>query len=212
VASASFSPCAGIFGCNPWALPVVVVLGIAALAVGGFLFARRAADRRRIWVTAQVDGGINHSLGWGWQHGVGLVRDDEGLRVSARPIDSAPIKIRYRGNNRFLVESSFGLRDVHQGDPAPVREGDAGGIHQLTVRLYRKQPREAARSSPPPAALNDPAANALAARLDGGDTPSAPTPVPEAMVDSTSAATPPEASGPSTAAAAAPKDEGGTTT
>ena len=38
VASASFTPCAGLFGCNPWAMPVLSVLAIAAL-LGAVLIA-----------------------------------------------------------------------------------------------------------------------------------------------------------------------------
>ena len=122
-------------------------------------------SKSRIWVTAQVDGGANRSLGWGHEHGLGLDQDDAGWYASSRPLDTAPIRIKYTGKNRFLVQSSAGIRDVHQGDPAPVREG-TGDIHQLTVRLYRKQPREVTAT---PSAPPDPASvNALGARLGGG--------------------------------------------
>lgn len=165
-ASASFAPCAGLFDCNPWALPVLSALAIAAL-IGAALIAGRAYLRRsRIWVTAQVDGGANRSLGWGHAHGLGLERDESGWYVSSRPIDTAPIRIRYTGKNRFLVQSSAGVRDVHQGDPAAVRDS-AGDIHSLTVRLYRKRPREA--SAPPPRPPDAAGVDALGARLDGGE-------------------------------------------
>jgi hypothetical protein len=141
VASAAFAPCAGLFDCNPWVPPVLSALAIAAL-IGGAVIAGRAYVRRsRIWVTAQVDGGANRSLGWGHEHGLGLDRNDDGWYVTSRPIGTAPIRIRCQGNNRFLVQSAAGIRDVHQGDPAAVRD-HAGDIHSLTVRLYRKKPRE----------------------------------------------------------------------
>jgi hypothetical protein len=165
VASASFAPCAGMFGCNPWAMPVVSGLVIAALLGAVLIAARLYAKRNRIWVTAQVDGGANRSLGWGHEHGLGLDRDDEGWYASSRPLDTAPIRIQYKGKNRFLVQSSVGIRDVHQGDPAPVREG-TGDVHQLTIRLYPKQPREVTATPRTPDAAS---VNALGARLDGGD-------------------------------------------
>jgi hypothetical protein len=169
-ASATFAPCAGLFGCNPWALPVLSALAIAAL-LGAVLIAGRLYVRRsRIWVTAQVDGGANRSLGWGHEHGLGLDHDDDGWYASPRPLDTAPIRIRYKGKNRFLVQSAAGIRDVHQGDPAPVRVG-AGHIHQLIIRLYPKQPREVTAT---PRAPDEASANALGARLDGGDAGSTP--------------------------------------
>ena len=169
-ASASFAPCAGLFGCNPWAMPVLSVLVIALLLGAVLIAGRLYANRTRIWVTAQIDGGANRSLGWGHEHGLGLDRDDEGWFASSRPLDSAPIRIKYKGKNRFLVQSAVGIRDVHQGDPAPVRVG-AGDVHQLTIRLYPKQPREVTAT---PGAPDQARGNALAARLDGGDADSTP--------------------------------------
>jgi Fibronectin type III domain len=164
-ASASFTPCAGLFGCNPWALPVLSGIVIAALLGAVLIAGRRYAARRRIWVTAQVDGGANRSLGWGHEHGLGLDHDDAGWHANARPLDTAPIRIRYTGKNRFFVQSAAGIRDVHQGDPAPVRDG-TGDIHHLTIRLYRKPPREVTAT---PRAPDEASGNALGARLDGGD-------------------------------------------
>lgn len=164
-ASASFTPCAGLFGCNPWALPVVSVLAIAALLGAVLIAGRLYVLRTRIWVTAQVDAGANRSLGWGHAHGLGLERDDDGWYASPRPLDTAPIKIQYKGKNRFLVQSSAGIRDVHQGDPAPIRVG-TGEVHQLIIRLYPKQPREATAT---PRTPDQAGVEALGARLDGGD-------------------------------------------
>lgn len=165
-ASASFMPCGGLFECNPWATWVVVGLILVAL-FGAVLIARRLyVARSRVWVTAQVDGGPNRPLGWGPELGVTLDRDDDGWYATQRPLDGAPIRIRYRGNNRFLVQSSAGVRDVHQGDAAPVRES-TGDTHQLTLRRYRHQPREAPATAPAP---DQASVSALDARLDGGDT------------------------------------------
>ena len=70
------------------------------------------------------------------------------------------------------MHSPAGIRNVHQGDPAPVREG-TGEIHQLIIRLYRKPPREVTetqRRKPP----DEASVNALGARLGDGNAGSAP--------------------------------------
>ena len=164
-ASASFAPCGGVFECNPWAKWVVSGLVLAALLGAALFVARRYARRNRVWITAQVDGGPDRPLGWGPQLGVGLDVDDRGLYAAERPLDTAPIRIRYAGKNRFLVQSPAGVRNVHQGDPASVREG-TGETHQLILRSHGEPPRAApARPTPPDAA----SVNDLGARLDGGD-------------------------------------------
>ena len=173
VASASFTPCGGFLGCNPWAVPALSGLAIAALLGAVLIAGRRFLRTSRIWVTTQVDGGANRSLGWGHEHGVGLDHDEAGWYATPRTIEKAPIRISYVGKNRFNVQSSAGVRNVHQGDPATVREGN-GEIHQLTIRLYRKPPREVTatqRPSPPPDAAS---VDALGARLGGGNAASTP--------------------------------------
>ncbi len=173
-ASAAFTPCGGLFDCDPWAIWVVSGLGLAALLGGVVIATRRYVARHRVWVTAQVDGGANRPLGWGPELGVGLDRGDDGWYATPRPLDGAPIQIRYRGNNRFLVKSRAGIRDVHQGDPAPVRES-TGETHQLTLRLYRDPPHQATTK---PGAPDEASAGTLGARLDGGDTGSTAPPSP----------------------------------
>ncbi|HVE26869.1 MAG TPA: fibronectin type III domain-containing protein [Sporichthya sp.] len=172
IASASFAACSGLFACNPWALYVASGGAIVAILAGLLIVARVYRRRNRVWVTAQVDGGPNRPIGWGPRLGVALDQDEDGWFAALRPLDGAPIRVRYQGKNRFLVQSSAGVRDVHQGDPASVREG-SGETHQLTLRLYRQPPREAtppARQKPP-----DPeTGSALGARLDGRDEGSAP--------------------------------------
>jgi hypothetical protein len=174
-----------------WLLPLVVALGIVAMLVAALLYWRRAMDRRRMWITAQVDGGANRSIGWGQAHGLGLERDADGWYASARPIDVAPIRIRYTGKNRFLVQSAAGMKDVHQGDPVPVREG-TDEVHQLTIRLYRKEPKEVTRT---PSVPSDPGAGALAARLgdsDAGQQPAPDQPLPPAAAPAPESAPAPD--------------------
>jgi len=173
--------CTGsLFECNPLALWVAVGGAVVAI-LGGLLAATRLyARRNRVWVTAQVDGGPNRPLGWGPRLGIGLDSDESGIYAAPRPLKGAPIRVRYIGNNRFLVESSAGPRDVHQGDPASVREG-SGETHQLILRRYvRRTGEEApARRAPAPADRNE----EVAARLNGSQAdaaPDAPDSTPEA--------------------------------
>jgi hypothetical protein len=164
VASAAFTPCAAL-DCNP--LLKYGLIGAAvlvALAVAAYV-ARRYAMRNRVWISAQVDGGENRSLGWGPELGIRLEREDEGWFAKVRPLDGSAIRVRYEGKARFLVNSKAGAHDVHQGDPAPVRD-EAGNLHQLIVRLYRRPPRERTRT---PAPVDPKAGAEVGARLEGKD-------------------------------------------
>ena len=166
-------PCTGgLFECNPWAVWVAAGGGVLAILGGLLLATRLYARRNRVWVTAQVDGGANRPLGWGPQLGVGLDRDEEGWFAAQRPIKGAPIQVRYTGNNRFVVQSSAGVRDVHQGDPATVREG-SGESHQLILRRYARRTGEEAPAQRAPAPA-DAGGQDVVARLDGSDAGSTP--------------------------------------
>ena len=165
VASASFSPCGGIFECQPWtkfALIGVVLVGGLAMAIYAF---RRYSRRNRVWITAQVDGGANRPLGWGPEVGIRIDRDDGGWFATLRPYEGSDIKAQYQGSERFLVTSKAGIRDVHQGDPAPVRDHD-GVLHELILRRYRQKPQE--RVAPAPAEAKQ--GSQLGERLEGKDT------------------------------------------
>jgi Fibronectin type III domain len=175
-ASAAFVPCSGIFACNPLAIYVAAGGGILAILVAFLVASRLYARRNRVWVTAQVDGGANRPLGWGPRLGIGLEADEDGWFAAPRPRKRAQIHARYLGNNRFLVESAAGTRDVHQGDPASVRE-EGGEPHQLILRLYRRRLGEEAPHRPAPAPApraSDAGADAIVARLEGGEAPEPP--------------------------------------
>ena len=172
VASARFSPCGGLFDCQPWTR-FVAIGGVvaAALAIGIYAF-NRYRRRNRVWVTAQVDGGANTPLGWGPDIGIRLDRGEEGWFAALQPYEQSEIKARYRGDERFVVTSKAGIRDVHQGDPAPVRD-EAGAIHELILRRYRQRPKERAAAPPPPKDVAP--SEGLGERLEGKE----PTPPPE---------------------------------
>jgi hypothetical protein len=168
VASARFSPCGSFLDCNPlvkWGgLGLIVVATLLAIAY----IARRYGRRNRVWVTAQVDGGENRPLGWGPDLGIRLDRDEGGWFAALRPFEGSEIKAQYRGSSRFLVQSKAGIRDVHQGDPAPVRD-EEGGLHELILRRYRQRPKDRGATPPKP----DPKAGELGQRLEGKE-PEAP--------------------------------------
>lgn len=168
VASAAFSPCGGVFECAPWTKFATLGLLLLAGAFIGVYAWRRYSRRNRVWVTAQVDGGANRPLGWGPDLGIDLQRDDGGWFASVLPFESSEIKVQYRGRERFLVTSKAGIRDVHQGDPALIRD-KAGAMHQLILRRYRQKPQERGTAkAPSPAEAGQ--GSGLGARL--GATPS----------------------------------------
>ena len=104
--------------------------------------ARRYQRRNRVWITAQVDGGENRSLGWGPEIGIQLDRDaGGGWFASLRALEGSDIRARYRGEERFVVTNKSNVSDVHQGDPAQVRDPE-GGRHDLILRRYRSKPKE----------------------------------------------------------------------
>jgi Fibronectin type III domain len=163
--SASFSPCGGLLDCNPWAKWVLGGVVLVALLGGAFLFVQQYRRRNRTWITAQVDGGENRPLGWGPELGIRLVEDDTGWFAAALPPEGAKVKVRYRGENRFVVTAGTRVATVHQGDATSVRD-DAGAYHQVILRRYRDRPRDrtAARTS-----ADEAGSSALTARLGAAE-------------------------------------------
>ncbi|MEO5703475.1 MAG: fibronectin type III domain-containing protein, partial [Candidatus Limnocylindrales bacterium] len=173
VASAAFSPCAGL-DCSP--LLKFGLLGgsvLAGLALAAYV-ARRYARRNRVWISAQVDGGENRSLGWGPDIGVELERDDVGWFATLRPLEGARLPVRYVGSQRFAVGKGSGIRDVHQGDPIAVRDVD-GQRHQLTLRKYGARPRDAKATVVVPP-VDPKATSELRSRLEGTEAQETPEP------------------------------------
>jgi hypothetical protein len=105
-----------------------------------------------------VDGGENRPLGWGPELGIRLVEDEGGWFAKPMPPESAAVRVRYRGENRFVVTAGTRIVDVHQGDATSVRD-EAGSLHQVILRRYRDQPgrwragRGTAADAPGPAGL-----------------------------------------------------------
>jgi len=164
IASASFSPCAGLLDCNPWSKWALAGVALAALLGAAWLFAQRYRRRARVWITAQVDGGENRPLGWGPELGIRLVEDDAGWFATALPPEGAPVRVRYRGENRFVVTAGTRIVDVHQGDGASVRD-EAGALHQVILRRYRDRPKDRQSARTAADAAGSPELNA---RLEGG--------------------------------------------
>ncbi len=166
-ASASFAPCAGLLGCNPWVTWVIYGVVLAALLGAAALVTQRYRRRNRAWITAQVDGGENRPLGWGPELGVHLDQDEAGWFARPLPVDDAALRVRYRGENRFLVTIGTRTVDVHQGDATSVRD-DAGEIHRLTLRRYRDRP-DPGKFTRSVGAAEAPGSDVLRARLPGLD-------------------------------------------
>jgi hypothetical protein len=151
-------PCSGILDCSPWTKFALGGVVLAALLGAGFLFAQRYQRRARVWITAQVDGGENRPLGWGPELGIRLVEDEAGWFATPLPPEGAAVRVRYRGENRFVVTAGTRIVDIHQGDATSVRD-EAGSLHQVILRRYRDQPgrwragRGTAADAPGPAGL-----------------------------------------------------------
>lgn len=173
VASAAFSPCAGLDCSPPLKFGLIGGAVLAALALAAYV-ARRYQRRNRVWITAQVDGGENRPLGWGPEMGVELARDDHGWFAVPRPPLGAKVHLRYAGKQVFTVVVGSSTRTVHQGDPTPVRDPD-GQMHQLILRKYGAKPHEAAHAAAAAAPPVDPkAVSELGNRIEGkGDAPPA---------------------------------------
>jgi hypothetical protein len=148
----------------------VLVASLLALAY----IARRYQRRNRVWITAQVDGGENRPLGWGPEIGIQLDREEGGWFASLRALEGAEIRARYRGAERFIVTSKSTVRDVHQGDPAQVRDVE-GGRHELILRRYRSKPKER-KAAAAPAPEEAKQGSELGERLEGKDRPEEPPP------------------------------------
>jgi hypothetical protein len=173
VASAAFTPCAGL-DCSPiLRLGLSAGVALAAFAIAAYLvFLYRR--RNRVWVTVQVDGGTNQPLGWGPELGIRLERAGDGWSATAQPLVGSGIRVRHMRRNWFEVTSANGTREVHQGNPTPVRD-ETGAVHQLILREYRSQPREGAG----PARVDAAPGAALGTRLEGQGDQAEPPPEPE---------------------------------
>ena len=162
----------GLLDCNPWLWFVIAGVGIVAVLGGAAYFVAGYRRRNRVWISAQVDGGENRSLGWGPELGIRLVHEGGGWFASALPSEGAPLRVRFEQDNRFMVTVGTRISHVHQGDPTSVRD-DTGGIHQLILRRYRDRPndRHVTAEARPPAAAPDSAAvtGRLPSRDDGED-------------------------------------------
>jgi Fibronectin type III domain len=140
-ASASFSPCSGLFDCNPWTKFALGGVVLAALAGAGFLAYQRYQRRSRVWITAQVDGGENRPLGWGPELGIQLVEEGGAWSLAPLPPADAPVRVRFERDNRFRVIVGTRITHVHQGDPTSIRDA-AGQRHQVILRRYRDKPND----------------------------------------------------------------------
>jgi Fibronectin type III domain. len=174
--SASFSPCNGLFDCNPWTKFALAGLVLAALLGAIAVFVVPQYRRRsRVWVTAQVDGGENRPLGWGPELGIRLVEDEAGWFATALPPEGAAVRVRFERDNRFMVTSGTRIVHVHQGDPTPVRD-EGGTLHQVILRRYRDRPNDRKAA---PAGPDSAGSSSLGARLPGRGEDGANPPGPE---------------------------------
>ena len=134
--SSAFTPCGSLFECQPFLLPVIVVLiggGVLALLAGIILWSR---SPRRRHITVELDDFGRTYLGRGPSVGASLLRDGRGRVRGLMPGDrKSEIIVRHLGRDRFTVTTAGRSTEVLTGEPATVLD-DRGVSHQFVVRHW----------------------------------------------------------------------------
>lgn len=148
--SDSVKPCSGLLGCNPWVLPLLILLLIAAV-IAAVLFALWLwRERTRGYVTAIIDGHPAFNLNRGPQTGLSFVSTsaDGVINGAQRDIQStAHVSIQNLGGDRFKwSDRTTGTSGVVErggtfsvGDPT-------GGTHQVRLRAFYSRPKNMSTS------------------------------------------------------------------
>ena len=131
-------PCAGLFGCNPIALPLLSALvAIAAVGILVLLFLIYR-DRTQGYVLAVLDVVHTANLGKGTTLGIELTRAPGTKSITgivSRRGSTADFQIRALGGNRFAVTDKVRRQEVSSGESLIVV--DSIGIkHELTLRAF----------------------------------------------------------------------------
>lgn len=143
--SDSVKPCGGFFECNPWALPLMILLLIAAAIAAALLAAYVARQRTRGYVVANIDAYPSVNLNRGPQTGFSFVSTtaDGAINGVQRDIQStANVSIQNLGGDRFKwTDRTTGTSGVLErggtfsiGDPK-------GGTHQVRLRSFTTRPK-----------------------------------------------------------------------
>jgi hypothetical protein len=137
VLSDAVLPCGSLLDCQPELRPLVGILGI--LLVVGLFAAGIAIYRSRVsgYVIAVVDSVHTANLGSGRNLGISFVRAVPHGPFTGIVADRGPqadIRIRHRGNGRFVVSS--GSEHVTTTDGVPVIVGAQGIHHEVVLRAF----------------------------------------------------------------------------
>jgi hypothetical protein len=172
--SDSVKPCSGLLGCNPWVLPLLILLLIAAVIAAALLAWYLWRQRTRGYVVATIDAHPPVNLNRGPQTGLSFVSTtaDGGINGAQRDIQpSANVAIQNLGGDRFKwSDRTTGTNGVVErggtfsvGDPS-------GGTHQIRLRAFATRPKNMGSSISWGA---DPAGDASGSPWGGGSTPTA---------------------------------------
>jgi hypothetical protein len=143
--SDSVKPCSGLLGCNPWVLPLLILLVIAAVIAAALLAWYLWRQRTRGYVVATIDAHPPVNLNRGPQTGLSFVSTtaDGGINGAQRDIQpSANVAIQNLGGDRFKwSDRTTGTSGVVErggtfsvGDPS-------GGTHQIRLRAFATRPK-----------------------------------------------------------------------
>ena len=131
-------PCSGPLDCSGLTVPIIG--GLAALLLGGILAALAALylGRTTGYVIAVVDVVHSANIGHGSALGIGLVRDPRTRAVTGIVADrasTADVRVRRLRGGRFAVRDAAGRREVADGDPIAITDGN-GTRHSLVLRRF----------------------------------------------------------------------------
>jgi len=143
--SDSVKPCGGFFECNPWALPLLILLLVAAAIAAVLLAWYLARERTRGYVEATIDAHPPVNLNRGPQTGFSFVSTtaDGGINGVQRDIQpSANVAIQNLGGDRFKwTDRTSGTTGVvERGGTFSVGDPN-GGTHQVRLRSFGKRPK-----------------------------------------------------------------------
>jgi hypothetical protein len=143
--SDSVKPCSGLLGCNPWVLPLLTLLLIAAAIAAALLAWYVWRQRTRGYVTVTIDGHQPFTTLRGPQTGFSFVSTSADGVINGAQRDIQPtahVSIQNLGGDRFKwSDRTTGTSGVVErggtfsvGDPS-------GNTHQIRLRAFVSRPK-----------------------------------------------------------------------
>jgi hypothetical protein len=141
--SDSVKPCNGIFECNPWIAPLLLLALLLALVLALLLFIYWLRERTRGFVTATIDSNRPLALLRGPTTGFSFVSTTVDSVINGARIERSSVQhvaIENKGSDRFKWTDNVSKVSgtVERGGTFQVAD-PAGGNHQIRLRAYSAQ-------------------------------------------------------------------------